>query len=837
MPTPKRLVQALVGSPETLSGWVPHSGYDHDNKLFYIDGELRKGEVDSHSHGFTLEGYPQTGANEELARIIRSIITVCPAHTGLQITLYASPNLIKYFKRYSNLRQVDPDQEARASEIGRPVRNENIYRTLSRRAIQYYQKGTRRSLFRDENFCLRNFRLIISVVRPGLPEEDKILDTLKLRDSIRGALKSAYIPNEVWDVNDYLKYMTEVLNPSVPLNDFYPQYDDGRELKAQIVKRDTLCRVSERGLTFTGEGDPVEVRNYSVLNYPQHVAMWDMANLIGDQFQTALQYPCPFQITTGIWVGDSESMKQRAMMKSARATSNAESPLAKVLPDLQEKKRDWDLVLKSISQGGTMVSLYHQFTLFAPPDVAQAAEESLMAIARTRNFELTNDQYMQIQSLLNTLPMTLSREMYADMKKARRVTTKTAENAIHMAPLVADHRGSINPVMMLYTRRGQVFGLDLFDKQGGNYNAAIVGRSGSGKSVFMGTMALSYLATGAQVFMIDIGKSYQNLCRLVDGNFIMFTPESDINLNLFSLVEDIDEEMDVLKPLISQMAMPDDKPDSLINSEIEQAIRVVWDQKGKTMTVSDIADYFDNKGRASDPIDQRLIDFANMLFPYTSKGRYGKYFHGECNIDFNKQMTVLELEELSTKKDLQGVVLLILMYAIQQRMYLGDRKRKKVLFIDESWDLMGRKGAVSDFIKHAYKRVRKYGGSAVSGAQSLTDYLKTEAGQAALENSDWKFIMSQQPEVIDSLEREGGMSITEPTKRLLKSLRTSKGKYSEVFVYSDEMQAPARLVLDPYTLLMCSTQAEDYEAIREKTRQGLSMAEALDAVILERGQK
>jgi conjugal transfer ATP-binding protein TraC len=43
------------------------------------------------------------------------------------------------------------------------------------------------------------------------------------------------------------------------------------------------------------------------------------------------------------------------------------------------------------------------------------------------------------------------------------------------------------------------------------------------------------------------------------------------------------------------------------------------------------------------------------------------------------------------------------------------------------------------------------------------------------------------------------------------------------------------LLLDPYSQLMGSANARDYEAVRVKREQGLSMADAVEAVLLDRG--
>lgn len=77
---------------------------------------------------------------------------------------------------------------------------------------------------------------------------------------------------------------------------------------------------------------------------------------------------------------------------------------------------------------------------------------------------------------------------------------------------------------------------------------------------------------------------------------------------------------------------------------------------------------------------------------------------------------VLELEQLNTKKSLQAVVLMLLMYLIDVEMRRGERSQPKLVIIDEAWDLMVR-GHSSKFIEAGYRRARKLNGAFFTGTQ------------------------------------------------------------------------------------------------------------------------
>ena len=432
--------------------------------------------------------------------------------------------------------------------------------------------------------------------------------------------------------------------------------------------------------------------------------------------------------------------------------------------------------------------------------------------------------------------MTLSAPFHRDLKRMKRVSTKTSANAVHLAPMVAEWQGTGTPVLLFGGRRGQVMQLDVYDNPAGNYNVAIAGTSGSGKSLLLNEIAAAYLGTGARVWIIDVGRSYEKACRNFGGSFIEFTESAPISLNPFSLVQDIDEDMELLQPLLAQMVSPREPLDGFQYSTLGAAIKKVWKAKGNAMTVTDLHDLLAT-GRLDEDAredDRRLRDLAAMLHLYTREGAYGKYFEGEASIDFGSDFIVLELEELKAKKDLQTVVLLIVMYRITREMYFS-RSRKKIVIIDEAWDLLSG-GATAEFIEAGYRRARKYRGAFMSATQGIDDYYRNPAAKAALDNSDWMFLLRQKPESIEMMDKLGQLTMDDAMKRLLQSLRTEHGAFSEVFIHSPVGSGIGRLIVDPYSLLLFSSRAEDFNAINAKRAAGLTVSEAIDAVLRERSR-
>ena len=105
-------------------------------------------------------------------------------------------------------------------------------------------------------------------------------------------------------------------------------------------------------------------------------------------------------------------------------------------------------------------------------------------------------------------------------------------------------------------------------------------------------MALPLSRSGTKVWIIDVGRSYRNLSELLDGEFIEFSDERSnmICLNPFSMVVDINNDMEMLLPLIAQMASPRGPLITTPYSALAVAIKRVWDQKERAATITDVDD-------------------------------------------------------------------------------------------------------------------------------------------------------------------------------------------------------------------------------------------------------
>lgn len=849
-----------------LADYLPYHSFDPKHRLFFIEGP-EPGTVES--VGFVIEIRPQLGATEEMADYLTSLFQAPgPAGTGIQVQIFGTPDLEEFFKRYEAV-TLQATEELQAVDPER-ARQRRLLTKIMEKRLAYYRKGATEGLFRDMNFRMRDFRANCSVVVPvpkkgmkgefqrledwvGSDEARILMEQVELtRETYTATLKSYHLYLRDWGPEELINWCSQLLNMQQTLSGEIPSltYDDSLPLSHQIVARDTKMVETEMDLQMSdGRNDQVHARAMSIRSYPKGFSLNQMSELLGSATNPTLSYPCPFLLTLGVQILEYDAEKNKTMMKAARATQGAESQMAKFQPDMVDRKFDWDIALDAFNEGKGTVKLYHQLMLFAKEGEIAKAEQAARAIWRGQNFDITVDRKMQKQGLLSSLPMTFGPLMQGDLKAAMRCSTKTVFNAANMMPTLGEHTGLGTPTVSLFGRRGQAMSIDLHANPSGNYNGCVVGASGAGKSFLLCEIAGRMVATGGKARIIDVGRSYENLCKTSGGQYIEFTPDSDICLNPFSMVEDIDRDMEMLKPLLGQMISPSKPLDDYQLAQVEINVRQLWEEHGRNTTITMLAErlkkacYQGGSREAfgveadvpTEACDPRIRDLGVQLFPFTSEGAYGRFFEGEANINFKSDFVVLELEELKSMKALQGVVMLLIMYKISQEMYLGGRSQKGVCIIDEAWDVMagGQSGA---FIEAGYRRARKYGWSFLTGTQSVGDYSISPTAQAAFDNADWMFLLRQKKESIESLSRSGRLSMDDYTKTLISSVTTRHGAYSEVFVRCADMPpAVGRLFVDPFSQLMNSTKAEDFEAIRSLTRAGIETETAIEMVLKQRG--
>ncbi|MDF3047699.1 MAG: traC [Candidatus Midichloriaceae bacterium] len=801
-----------------LTNLLPYQVFDELDRLY----------VNDNSYGFMLEVTPLCGADEQLVSILSSMITDgVPKGCAIQVINWASPRIEGILESWKSARK-----------NAAPV-----YQKLALKRVEYYADKNWDSLF-ENPFLIRNFRVFIAASIPFTAGDKGKALLIALKDQLKATLQNSGMKSYEVLPDEFLGLLDEWINPSVQAEDIHVnKWDKLNPIKESLSNQEQMVMVNGDGLVLEDvSNNNLEIRSFSVKNFPEVWAQWNNRDLIGDFYSDYLRIPCPFLTVFSFIYGNDEGESDKASIKSIRATQQASSGISRFMPSVHEFDRDWKFVNDKIKKGQKLVKAFYQVSIYARKAEVESCERYVRSLYKSKSWNLVREQYVQLQTWLAAMPFTLSEGLGEDLRKIGRLKTMVTWSCANLAPLQGEWMGVNTRRMMLVGRRGQIFCWDPFDNPSGNYNVAVIGKSGSGKSVFMQELVSSLTGAGGQVIVVDDGRSFMNSCLLQGGRFVEFSGESNLCINPFSIVSaesfearpDYKEEvMHLLNLIIRQMCRQTMLTDDIENAFIQEAISNVWNEHKGSATVSHIAEHFLKHD------DNRAKDLGLMMIQFTKEGLYSRFFEGQANIKLDDSFFVFEFDKIKSKPDLQRIALMVLIFLVSEKMFHGNRSRTISLVIDEAWSLL-HGSHFAEFIEGIARRARKYNGNLITGTQSIDDYYKNTAATAAIQNTDWFCLLSQNKESIESMKKSGRISMGADMEKALSSLTMVNHQYSEVMIYGSSIGwAVGRLILDPYSVALYSSKGEDFKKIKDLQAQGLALEDALEKVAsdISRGKK
>ncbi|MCG6391825.1 type IV secretion system protein TraC [Vibrio fluvialis] len=794
------------GSIRTL---IPFRTYDQVSKVF----------IQEKSYGFALEAAPLVGATDAIVKQLSQTLATLPETAWITILDYASNRVGEHLDAWCTPR----------------LNRGGLTGKMAYHRAQHLAKAIHNSLYEEVPLRLYDYRVVITVSIEGKPNNDQLDTMMSLRDSMQTSLKQANIDSRVMERDALLSFTQEILGstgeamrPHVEINEFDP-------LNIQAVEDNQKITVKRSRLIFNeGTDNALDVRTFATKKIKRIWPQWENQKLIGDQFNDAQRLPCPTLFTTCFQILKQDSAQSKIAAKAMSATKKAEERgvVASLTPHTKQQAQELQFVMQKLNDGEKLVRFYQQVTLFAPYGQGNRCEEMLKSIYTQVGWKINKVPFLQVQSLLAAIPFTLPEGLGADMEKLERFKKQLSWSMANLAQLQGEWKGDDwnQPLMLLVGRRGQPLNFNPFLNKDGNYNVAVVGKSGSGKSVFMNDLSFSVLSVGGRDYTIDIGGSYKYPCELFGGQYI--DVDEHLSLNPFSglgpkeeaSASEIAEYWGEVKSMISSIVMsmcfqrkdPTDEEESIILEVVSTVIEQFKQQASFTLIYECLMKAWETARVDNIPQANQatLYSLAQMIKPYTDQGTFGKYFRGKCNVNFKSNYVVLETEKFESQGPrMMQVVIKLLMYHITEALYHGDRTTPTLIKIDEGWKMLESRD--SKFIEDAARRVRKYMGSLVTGTQGVADYFKNPAAEACWLQSDYVVMLSQKAESIAKYKEKMDGQMDPSLERLLSSVRRNEEYYAEALIKTPTgVNAVGRLVLDPYSISAFSTKGPDYRRVK-----------------------
>jgi hypothetical protein len=457
--------------------------------------------------------------------------------------------------------------------------------------------------------------------------------------------------------------------------------------------------------------------------------------------------------------------------------------------DVAAMKTEVDLVTSEIfTEGARVYSARTQVITRTPVDGV------INAFSRV-GIELVAEQALAGSLFFQSLPLAYDPTNDRTLKRGRRML---GLNLAHLLPFYGSLKGTPTPDLLFVNRRGEPVTFSFFDSTVAPHGI-IAGVSGSGKSVLANNLILSAARRGARVFVLDRGNSYRKLSDTIGGTYVAFDPRSPRSINPCGA--GLDEEKKIfLTDILCEMCSQGQRELSVKErSLVSRSIVRAFDKAGsREVFIHDILRELEGDGESA------AHDLAICLEMFANDGPYAGFFDRPCTNEDPGLLTVYELGEVAKRKDVASVLLMALIHKITNysRAHL---EFQKYLIVDEAWTLL-RSATTASFLEDVLRTYRKLNAAALMVTQQVTDF-EGRTGEAIRANAPNRLFLQQTPETVLAMEKLLDLSPEE--KAILGKLRTVKGKFSEMLVQSTETRGVARLIPDPLSYWISTSDPKD----------------------------
>lgn len=782
-------------NPSPKSELLPYQYYDSEHNLF-----LNKGS----NVGFLLYLDPIVGVTESILKQLSLLFDeFLPENSFLQFMMIASSDI-------SSITDPWLDQYNEADDL---------LKSIAGKRVAYLKKMTSGG---EDSYRLKNYNIVVSFSQKSKYTKVEINDLNNFRNQLEALLKSSGIQVKRMNVNEFMRLTGDILSPVSSIDEYNPN----ETLSKQIDKANPMIFSSQKILHGSDQKcQQYTSKCYSFEQTPKKFSLDLMINLLGDSVRDNLQIPGKLILSYTI-SNDISSKRQEVLKdKGGAVVKQADSYLVRFDNLIKKEIGEWHEALDLLNAGKKLISTSFTILLTEKSEDFSKAEQYLTSVYVTNGFKIKSLDYFMLPGFISCLPFGPSSGVFNLFKNHGLTQTTVSTTPLAFLPIHGEWKGNSREGLLLAGRRGQVFTIDPFVGES-NYNVNVIGQSGSGKSVLLQDTVTNFLSNRTKVFVLDIGRSYEKLCKLCDGDFIEFKMDSQICLNPFDRVsldssESQGDFLSLLLPILAKMVAPKRGTTDIEDSILSRVLQKTWEIKKNKTTITDIAENLQAEGT------ETSVDLATMLFQYSNQGSYGRFFNGKSNVDFKNRLTVIEFEDLRERRDLLSVVMQMLSAQIMTQIFSGDRQQRFVILFDEAWFALE---LFPGLLASLARTIRKYNGSLILGTQSVNDFYVNDIAKSILENSGWRFMLKQKKESVDLLMESKRMSLDESQINLIKSLNVVPGKYSECLISSSNGYVVGRLILDPYSKILYSTSPKEFAAVQTLIKSGLTVNKAVEEV-------
>ena len=765
------------------------------------DPELKAYACADNTVGFIYECSPLAFANQNVVDTIEGLLRLSiPEGSVIQFSLIGDPYIQHYLDMYRALK-------TRSDELS----TENAERMSS------FLLGGTEGLEKMNSVPVRDFRFIVSVKIPVM-DADRAVNLVDIRDSAFEILKGSRLFPVVMECNDLLFWMRRLFNDTETASLKIAPYNDSLPINRQIILSETEVHKSMTEMTIGSK----HFRCITPKAVPTEIDLLQTNQLFGGIWglqDDMNQYRTPFICTLTVIYKSLRAKlhaKCNAILQQKGFGSFARSHATR------QEEHQW--AASELENGRNFLQIIPMLFVYGKNEVTVA--ESLLRAKRlweSAGYLMQEDRGILPIMFVSALPLGFY-NIKRNVENINREYVAPTDTIATLVPMQADFCGGGKPYVIFVGRKGQICGLDVFDKNAHNHNIFVSASTGSGKSFFINNFVHNYFGAGAKVRIIDIGDSYKKMATLCNGRYLDFS--TPMSINPFSSIVDPEHDLPTIAEICAQMAYS--SVQNAMPTEIEmQLLRnaVVWayENEGMEAEIATVHKYLARypQNASHDKEQTALVEelklvahkLAFNMKEFTDDGRYGAYFNGPSTFNIkDDQFIVLELGKLESQRALFNVAVLQVINAVTGDFYQSDRADKKLVIFDEAWQFLRDSPILQRVIEEGYRKARKHSGCFGIVTQSVNDLaLFGRVGKVIDSSSAFKFYL--QADDIERARSAGIIDFGEFEFSLLRSVKQNRPFYSEVFMDTPFGKGVVRLVVPPFGYYLYSSSPDDNKLI------------------------
>ena len=474
-------------------------------------------------------------------------------------------------------------------------------------------------------------------------------------------------------------------------------------------------------------------------------------------------------------------------------------------------------------------------------------KQQIIDMLKSMDIYLSECKFRQESALRSIMPF-LDIDSTIEKRAKRNVLTSGAASAYMFTSYeMSDDSGVLLGVNQ---HNSSLCIIDLFNtKKNKNANFNLIGTSGAGKTFTLQLLALRMRIRNIQCFIIAPikGHEFRRACNHIGGSYISLAPGSPHCINIMEIRHTISPEMQLIDEVDYSEC------ESLLARKIQQ-LMVFFSLLMPDMTyeeeqlldealIKTYADFGITHENASIYEDESaqppklkkmpvLGDLQERLKENHAAYRIGvvlkrfvsgsaQSFNRQTNVDLSNKYIVLDLSELNGK--LLPVGMMIALDFVWDKIK-SDRTKKKAVFIDEIWKLVGASSnaMAAEFCLNIFKTIRGYGGAAIAATQDLSDFFGLDDGKygrAILNSSQGKIILS-----LEQDEAKYVQDVLKLTKTEIRAItRFDRG---EALVCANNNKVPVVIKASEEEKELITTDRKELETLLEMRKKRAETGEA-----------